>query len=79
VTQVNMTPPKGVGGAKDQGVFMTMTGDMGIIKGYDLMKISMGTNPAAVGLWTFMTMSEKLSWMNDVIAALLSFNLVLPP
>jgi hypothetical protein len=21
-----------------------------------------------VGLWTFMTMSEKLAWLNDVIA-----------
>jgi hypothetical protein len=68
VTAKSMMPPKGVGGAKDQGVFMTMTGDMGVLKGFDLMKMTMGGKPTSVGLWSFMTMSEKLSWMNDVIA-----------
>ena len=38
------------------------------MKGMDLMKMVMGKNPSAVGLWTFMTMSEKLGWMNDLIA-----------
>jgi hypothetical protein len=66
VTAVSKMPPKGVGGAKDQGVFMTMTGDMGILKGFDLMKMS--AKPTAVGLYKFMTMSEKLGWMNDLIA-----------
>jgi hypothetical protein len=68
VTAVSMMPQKGVGAAKDQGVFMTMSGDMGVLKGLDLMKMSMGSKPTAVGLWSFMTMSEKLGWMNDLIA-----------
>ena len=70
VTATSMTPPKGVAGAKDKGIFMTMTGDMAVLRGYDLMKMTMGANPKAVGLWSFMTTSEKLSWMNDVIAVL---------
>ncbi len=68
VTGFSMTPPKGVGKTKDQGVLMTATGDMAVLKGFDLMKMTMGTNPSAVGLWSFMTMSEKLSWLNDLIA-----------
>ena len=63
-----MTPPKGVAWSKDQGMMMTMTGDMGIVKGVSLMKMSTGKNPTSVGLWTFMTMSEKLGWLNDTIA-----------
>jgi hypothetical protein len=38
------------------------------LKSFDLMKMAMGGKPAAVGLMSFMTMSEKLGWMNDVIA-----------
>jgi hypothetical protein len=68
VTAKSMTPPKGVAAAKDQGMFRTMTGDMAVLKGFDLMKMTMGGKPASVGLWSFMTMSEKLGWLNDVIA-----------
>jgi hypothetical protein len=68
VTGLSMTPPKGIAASKDQGMLMTMTGDMGILKGFDLMKMEMGKNPTSVGLWTFMTTSEKLSWLNDLIA-----------
>jgi hypothetical protein len=68
VTQVGMMAPKGVASGKDQGTFMTMTGDMGVLKGFDLMKMAEGGKPAAVGLWSFMTMSEKLGWMNNLIA-----------
>ena len=32
------------------------------------MKMVMGKNPTGVGLWTFMTMSEKIGWLNDTIA-----------
>ena len=45
-----------------------MTGDMGIVKGVCLMKMTVGKNPTSVGLWGFMTMSEKLGWLNDTIA-----------
>ena len=67
VTGKSMTPPKGIGWSKDQGMLMTMTGDMGIVKGVSMMKMEMGKNPTAVGLWTFMTMSEKLGWLNNTI------------
>lgn len=68
VTAVMKMAPKGVPASKDQGIFMTMSGDMGVLKGFDLMKMTAGGNPRAVGLWTFMTTSEKLSWMNDLVA-----------
>ena len=68
VTAKSMMPPKGISSAKDQGMFMTATGDMGVLKGFDLMKMVPGAKPSSVGLWTFMTMSEKLAWLNDVIA-----------
>ena len=67
VTGKSMMPPKGIGWSKDQGMLMTMTGDMGIVKGVSLMKMEMGKNPSAVGLWTFMTMSEKMAWVNNTI------------
>ena len=67
VTAKGMTPPKGLGVAKDQGVFNTTAGDMAILKGYDIAKMVDGKGKS-VGLWSFMTMSEKLSWLNDVIA-----------
>jgi len=68
VTAKMKSPPKGVPASKDQGIFMTMTGDMCVLKGFDLMKMLAGGTPKAVGLWSFMTMSEKLAWLNDVIA-----------
>ncbi len=68
VTAKSMTPPKGVAGAKDKAMFFTMAGDMAVARGFDLMKMTMGTNPSAVGLWSFMTMSEQLGFLNDVIA-----------
>jgi len=68
VTAKSIAPPKGVAGAKDKAMFFTMAGDMAVARGFDLMKMTRGTNPSAVGLWSFMTMSEKLGWLNDVIA-----------
>ncbi|MDQ1281344.1 MAG: hypothetical protein QG670_2609 [Thermoproteota archaeon] len=69
VTAIMTSPPKGVTAAKDQGIFMTINGEMCVLKGSDLMKMPTGGgNPAAVGLWSFMTMSEKLGWMNDLVA-----------
>jgi hypothetical protein len=67
VTAKGMTPPKGLGVSKDIGLFRTTTGEMGTIKGFDVAKM-MGDKPMSVGLWTFMTMSDKLGWLNDVIA-----------
>ncbi len=45
VTGMSMTPPKGIAWSKDQGMLMTMTGDMGIVKGVSLMKMTMGKEP----------------------------------
>ena len=59
--------PKGVGKSKDKAVFTTLSGDMGVLNGFALSKM-MQNKPVAVGLWQFMTSSEKLGWMNDVIA-----------
>ena len=66
VTGVQMFPSQGIASSKDQGMFMTMTGDMAVLKGFDLLK--MGEKSTGVGLYNFMTMSEKLSWINDLIA-----------
>ncbi|HVQ01728.1 MAG TPA: hypothetical protein VMT57_09475 [Candidatus Thermoplasmatota archaeon] len=68
VTANGTMPPKGVASEDDLGTFMTMGGDMGVIKGFGLMKMTMGGKPSAVSLWGFMTMSERLGWMNDLIA-----------
>ncbi len=59
--------PKGVNTAKDKAVFNTSSGDMGVLKGFALSKMMQG-KPMAVSLWHFMTYSEMLGWMNDVIA-----------
>ncbi len=59
--------PKSIGVAKDQGIFMTATGDMGVLKGYALSKMVQNM-PMAVSLWYFITDSKTLAWMNDVIA-----------
>lgn len=68
VTAKSWNPPKGVSGAKDQGIMMMTNGEMAVVRGFDLMKMTMGKNPSSVGLYSFMTMSEKLAWMNDLIA-----------
>ncbi len=68
LTAVGTIAPKGVAAETELGTLMTMTGDMGVVKGYGLMKMVPGGKPAAVSLWSFMTMSEKMMWMNDVIA-----------
>ena len=47
VTGKSMMPPKGIGWSKDQGMLMTMTGDMGIVKGVSMMKMEMGKNPTS--------------------------------
>ncbi|MCW4017310.1 MAG: hypothetical protein NWF00_01285 [Candidatus Bathyarchaeota archaeon] len=67
VTAKGITPPKGVGAAKDQGILTTTTGEIAILKGFDLAKMVEGKG-VSVGLLSFMTLAEKLDWINDVIA-----------
>jgi hypothetical protein len=49
-------------------MLFTMAGDMAVARGLDLMKMVPGAKPSSVGLWSFMTMSEKLGWLNEAIA-----------
>lgn len=67
VTAKGNMPPNGLGVAKDQGIFRTSTGEMGTLKGFDVAKM-VQNKPVSVGLWTFMTMSDKLMWLNNVMA-----------
>jgi len=67
VTGFSHMAPKGLGWSKDQGMLMTMTGDMAVAKGMSLSKMEMGKNPTGLGLWSLMTMSEKLAWINNTI------------
>jgi hypothetical protein len=76
VTAISMQPPKGIGTAKDQGIIMTMGGDMAVLKGHGLAKMVDG-KPMGTALYSFMTMSEKLGWMNDLIA-IVSFEAIDP-
>ena len=62
-----MTPPKGLGIAQDQGVFRLASGEMGIVRGFDVSKMVEGKG-VSVGLWTFMTMAENVSWLNELVA-----------
>jgi hypothetical protein len=68
VTAESTTPSKGIAAANDKAMLFTMAGDMAVARGLDLMKMVPGAKPSSVGLWTFMTMSEKLGWLNEVIA-----------
>jgi len=68
VTAVAKMPFNGVGKANDRGIFTTTNGDMCTMKSYDLLQMTAKGNPSAVGLYTFMTQSEKLAWMNNLIA-----------
>jgi hypothetical protein len=57
----------GAGISQGQGIFGTMTGDMAVVKGYGYGKPVMD-KAKSVGIWTFMSMSPKLSWVNDTLA-----------
>jgi len=41
------------------------------------MKMTAGSTPSAVGMYSFMTKSEKIVWMNDLIA-LVTFKALAP-
>ena len=59
--------PNGAGISQGQGILATMTGDMAVVKGYGYGKPVMD-KAKSVGIWTFMSMSPKLAWVNDVAA-----------
>jgi hypothetical protein len=62
-SKVNMGP-SGAGISMGQGLLTTMTGDMAVIKGYGYGK-PVKDKAKSVGIWTYMTMSPKLAWIND--------------
>jgi hypothetical protein len=64
---VVMMGPSGAGASQGQGLLMTMTGDMAVVKGSGYGKNEAGKSKG-VGIWSFMTMSQKLAWMNNVVA-----------
>ena len=64
MTGKSMTPTEGdLFRLKIQGMMMSMTGDMGVVKGVSLMKMAMGKDTDKRGLIDLMTMSEKLGWL----------------
>jgi hypothetical protein len=67
VTSNSLQGPVGVGDSKGQGIFMTNAGDMGVMKTFGLGKVEAGKS-RSVSLMSFMTMSQKLAWMNTLIA-----------
>jgi hypothetical protein len=61
-----MMGANGAGVSMGQGLLNMMTGDMAVIKGYGYGKVMMD-KAKSIGMWTFMTMSPKLAWMNDAV------------
>ncbi|MDQ1278867.1 MAG: ATP-cone protein [Thermoproteota archaeon] len=59
--------PTGSGNSIGQGIMNTMTGDMAVVKGYGYGYVE-GGKSKSVGIWNFMTMSQKLTWMNSAVA-----------
>jgi hypothetical protein len=67
ITAMGMKEAIGLGIAKGQGMMTTNSGEVAFIKSYDISKMEDGKSKA-IGIWSFMTAAEKLSWMNDLIA-----------
>jgi hypothetical protein len=61
-----MMGPTGAGPTMGQGMLNTMTGDMAVMKasGYGWVEAGKGKG---VSIGSFMTMSEKLGWMNKLV------------
>jgi hypothetical protein len=66
-TGMTMISPSGGGSTVGNGMFTTMTGDMAVIKGSGYGKPEAGKGKG-LGIWSFMTMSPKLTWMNMTVA-----------
>ena len=62
-----MMGPSGAGWSHGQGMLNLITGEMAVVKGSGIGKVETGKSKT-VGLWSFMTMSPKLAWMNSVAA-----------
>jgi hypothetical protein len=62
-----MMAPSGVGNSLGTGMLNFMTGDMAVVKGSGVGMVEMGKSKS-VGVWSFMSMSPKLAWMNTAVA-----------
>ncbi|MGA2680986.1 MAG: hypothetical protein ABSF44_04210 [Candidatus Bathyarchaeia archaeon] len=66
-TGKTMMAPSGVGESMGTGMLNFMSGDMAVVKGSGVGKVEMGKSKS-VGVWSFMSMSPKLAWMNTAVA-----------
>jgi len=66
-TGMVLMEPTGAGWSRGQGLFNMGGGDMAVVKGSGHGKVEDGKSKS-VGLWGFMTMSQKLGWLNAVVA-----------
>ena len=66
-TGKTMMATSGVGQTMGTGMLNFMSGDMAVAKGSGVGKVEMGKSKS-VGVWSFMSMSPKLAWMNTAVA-----------
>jgi hypothetical protein len=66
-TGMTMMAPSGVGHSMGTGMINFMSGDMAVAKGSGIGMVEMGKSKS-VGVWSFMSMSPKLAWMNTAVA-----------
>ncbi len=62
-----MVSPTGIATSVGNGVFSTMSGDQATIKSSGSGK-GEGNEGKGVNVWSFMTMSPKLAWLNQTLA-----------
>lgn len=66
-TSTGWQRPDGITDGTAQGIFTAKDGDTGVWKSHSMGKIEAGKNKI-VSLITFRTVSQKLSWMNSLVA-----------
>ena len=66
-TATVVVSPAGIASSLGNGIFSTMTGDQAIIKSAG-SGIGEGDQGKGVSVWSFMTTSMKLTWLNKTVA-----------
>ncbi len=67
MTENVVVSPSGIANFVGNGIFNTMTGDTAVIKASG-SGTSEGAGGKGLGVWSFMTMSTKLAWLNTKLA-----------
>ncbi len=67
LTENVLVSPTGGAGSTGSGLFSTVTGETAVIKASGAGK-SEGAKGMGLSVWSFMTMSQKLAWMNTTLA-----------